>query len=182
MSFEKDLAVGKIAEKEFLDVLLSRGMVAFDVGDFEQYRKLDTDIIAINPFTKIVVDFEIKQQMALNSTGNLLLETVSSQYAGSQGWYYYSKAKWWVFAEPQCRRFHLFEREKLMEYVQMQVDRGKLSERGGGNTNGRYYLVPMQDIIEWFDLWYGSDKGYYKQIHYVHNQNEHEKNSLTLAS
>lgn len=167
--------MGKVAEKEFMKVLNTLSSKVIDVSNDKEYQDKDIDMIA-QGVNGNMVSFEVKRQMQLHYTRNMLLETVSSKYINSIGWWHKCKADWLVFDEPQEEQFHIFDRETLKEYVEIYRDMGLIAERYNATNNGKFYLMPLDMVAEEMrrNADNGEKKAYFK-VPYVGKKNNSNK-------
>lgn len=134
MSFNQDIERGKVGEEMFATYEKAQGATVIDVRAQQEFRELDTDFILVDAsFGDRIITVEVKTDYKSEKTDNVFVETYNT-YTGKNGWWYYCKAEYLVFVQPDSRLAHVVPRENMPRLTQFEVGYC-------GNQEGR--LVPI---------------------------------------
>lgn len=91
--FDRQKAVGKIAEAAVKEHLINRGHTINDVSEDQQYQKIDTDFIVYKD--NQVTTLEVKVDNSYKKTGNIFIEDYAVREGKVyDGWLHYCEANY----------------------------------------------------------------------------------------
>ena len=116
-NFERDLILGKSAEREAFLFLLNQRNTAgiIDSSNDEYYQKLDVDLLVLTNTGKIV-KYEVKYDRMCDETGNIVFETKSN---GNIGCLERSHADWLYYRTKSTT--YLIDMASLRKYIQYEL-------------------------------------------------------------
>lgn len=138
-NFERDLILGKSAEREAFLFLLNQRNTAgiIDSSNDEYYQKLDVDLLVLTNTGKIV-KYEVKYDRMCDETGNIVFETKSN---GNIGCLERSHADWLYYRTKSTT--YLIDMASLRKYIEyespMEIDMG---------DGAKGYLLKVDRLIE----------------------------------
>lgn len=136
---------GKLGERLFKQIMLSRNYTVEDVSNNPEYWDKDVDFILTSPTSGLTKSFEVKWDACINRTGNLYLEltNINSKQWNGEGWWEHCQADYLVYGDACARSFYVIPVAELRERVDTLPFR---SARCGYESTGQ--LVSLNDIAD----------------------------------
>ncbi len=148
MSFEDDYKKGLYSEILVINYFKKKGWIINDLRNDWFWRKKDCDIqIQKDNYSFL---FEIKQQKRIERKNEIVIELYDWN-RNTDGWFYYSKADYFVFVNPIDKKGYVISAFNLKEYI----ENNNFEEELNSYSNCEVYylnLNKMKNIYRIIDL------------------------------